>query len=254
MKIKIVVFVVLLSAILPVMAQELIIGGIPEEGMRVKTDEGLYAGFDVDVIDYIMKELKIPYKILLFDSSPRLKDSWINGNDLDMVFTYSVNTDREAYLIYPKESHIQLSHHFFILKKNEGKIIYNTFEDFKGLKVGITQGWAYTPEFWQAVGSGIFQSDVQPVGERQIKKLLAGRFDIAPLPTYSTLYDAKNKGYADQITYLPKPLKSEPYYNTFVKKSNYPGLRELVDQYDRILKNMKDDGTLNAIITKYGFK
>jgi len=51
---------------------------------------------------------------------------------------------------------------------------------------------------------------------------------------------------------LPKPLKSKPYYNTFVEKSNYPGLRTLIGKYDTVLRNMKADGTLKKILAKYG--
>ncbi|HPO49898.1 MAG TPA: ABC transporter substrate-binding protein, partial [Spirochaetota bacterium] len=87
--------------------------------------------------------------------------------------------------------------------------------------------------------------------ELQITKLLNGRIDMAPLSTSTTLYKASKNGYLDKITYLPKPMKSEAYYNTFVKKSDYPGLKDIIKNYDAILSRMKAEGILQKIRDKY---
>ncbi|HOJ64851.1 MAG TPA: ABC transporter substrate-binding protein [Spirochaetota bacterium] len=230
-----------------------IIAGIPEEPNRWVNENGELVGLDIDIVTYIMEKIGIPYKIILESSSARLEANWMSDNPpYDMVFTYSKKPEREKYLIYAKESHIDFSWNFFIRKEDEGKYKFEKFEDLKGVKIGATQGIAYSDEFWQAYKDGILTLDIIQKNEIQLDKLLAKRIDMVPLNTQITLYELKTKGLSDKVSYLPKPIKSKPYYNTFVIKSSYPNLNEIITKYDEILVEMKKDGTLKKILAKYG--
>ncbi|SLM32479.1 putative amino acid ABC transporter, periplasmic amino acid-binding protein [Desulfamplus magnetovallimortis] len=234
-------------------SRELIIMGVPKEPMRYIDENNKPSGIDIEIIDYIFKKLEIDYKVIFIKSSKRLEFIWQQDEpEVDMVLTYSHNDFREQFLVYAEESHIAISWHFFILKENEGKFVYNDFSDFNGLTMGATIGYAYTEEFWEAVSRGIMKIDSHPVNEFQIKKLLGKRFDIVPLNTIATMYQAKKEGYIDKITYLSKPLTEKNYFNTFVKKSSWPDLPLLVKKYDEILREMKQNGTLEGIMRSYG--
>lgn len=236
-------------------ARDFIIAGIPEEPNRWVDVDGNYRGIDIDIIDYIMNKMGIKYKIILEDSSMRLKKKWeMNEPEYDMVFTYSKKKEREEKLYYAKESHIFFSWNLFYRKKDEGKYKFETFEDLKGLKIGMTKGFSYTAEFWEAAEKGLFEKDIVVRNKLQIKKLLGGRFDLVPLNTQVTLYEAKENNFLNLIGYLKKPIKSKPYYNTFVKASDYPDLDKIREYYDIILKEMKEDGTLDEMLAKYGLK
>lgn len=234
-------------------SRELIIGGrISQQSRYFDEETQTFKGFDIELIDYIMKRLDVPYKIILENSSTRLEHGWkIDNPWYDMVFTYSYNKERTEYLIYSSESHREIDWNFFIRKEDKNKYSFDNFEDLKGLRIGFTRGQSYSSEFLNAVQNGIFEIDEVVREELQMPKLLAGRIDMVPLSTQSTLLTAKDEGYLDKITYLPKPLKSEKYYNTFVKKSNYPDLETLIKRYDQILREMKKDGTLENIRQKY---
>lgn len=235
-----------------VSARDFIIAGIPEEPNRWLDNTGTPKGIDVDIIEYIMKKMNVPYQIILEQSSARLEaESKKDWSYYDMVFTYSKNPERELYLIYPKESHIEFSWNFFVKKENEGKYKFDKLSDLKGVEIGATKGFSYTYEFWQAGIDGTLTLDVIVKNELQLDKLLAGRIDMVPLNTKATLYEMKKAGITG-VSYLPKPLKSSFYYNTFVKKSTYPHMDELIKKYDEILKEMKKDGTLKKILEKYG--
>lgn len=234
-------------------SKNLVIAGIPEKPNRWQDSAGNYQGIDVDIVDYIMKKMGITYVITLEDSSTRLTKNWKSKTpDYDMVFTYSKKTEREEYLYYADESHISISWHLFYLTQNEGKYKFDRFDDLKDLRIGVTKGFAYTPEFLEIANSGLFRKDAVVKNQLQIKKLLKNRIDLVPLNTLATLYESKLKGYRDKISYLEKPLKSKPYYNTFVKASNYPNIDKIRLEYDAILKRMKKDGTLAQILAKYG--
>ena len=235
-------------------SRDLIIVGIPEEPIRWVNSSGKIVGLDIDIIDHIMKKLGVKYKIILEDSSARIQAIDKNSTPpFDMIFTYSKNKEREKYLIYPQESHIDFSWNFFIRKEDLGKYKFNSLEDLKGLTIGATKEFSYTPEFWKAGNEGLFKLDIIVKNSLQISKLLNKRFDMVPMNTIITYYELKKSGIISKVDFLPTPLKKSSYYNVFVKKSNYPNLEELVIKYDEVLKEMKEDGTLKEILTKYGF-
>ncbi|UUY09251.1 transporter substrate-binding domain-containing protein [Pseudomonas sp. J452] len=236
-------------------ARELVVGGIPEEPVRyVDPRDGVIKGLDVDVLAHILTRLGVDYRIVLESSAARLENNWRQGKVYDMVFTYSFKDERTPYLLYAREAHIHNNWYFFALKENLGRWDYQHFADLKGLRVGATQGFSYTKEFWTAVEAGIWHTDLVTQPALQMQKLLHGRIDIVPLPAMVTLYGAHQGGYAERIGYLPKPIKSEAYFNTFVKGSTYPGLEMLAERYDEELRRMKQDGSLLAIYRRYGLE
>jgi polar amino acid transport system substrate-binding protein len=234
----------------PVFARDFNIIGIPGEPLRFYNDQNQLTGIDVDIITEIMDRLDIPFSIKLISSSARL-ENFREDSSTDMIFTYSYNDERAKYLIYPEESHITLSWNFFYLKEYEGMFDFETFEDLKGLKVGATIGFSYTPEFWQAADDEIFILDLVVKNELNLLKLIGNRFDLYPNSRIDTLYQARSSGFLDKITYLPKPLKEKKYYNTFVRKSDYPDLDSIIQRYDEELRNMKKEGLIQNIYDKY---
>lgn len=234
-------------------ARDLVIAGIPEKPNRWIDEKGLPRGLDVDIIDYVMKKLGVPYRIELVSSSARLEaNSKTVPAVYDMVFTYSFNEERNRYLQYAKESHISFNWNFFYLKENEGKYVFNDYPDLAPWTIGITRGISYSDEFLKAVREIPLKVDEIPNNELQLDKLLAKRFDLVPLNTKIALYEIARRGLQGKIAYLPKPIKDREYYNTFVRASTYPGLSEIARKYDEILREMKADGTLARILASYG--
>lgn len=207
---------------------------------------GAYKGIDIEILQHVMQELKIPYKIKLIDSDKRILKEAKQGR-VDMIISFSKKSSRMEYLDYPQESYKQITWNFFIRKSDQGKIRFNTFGDLKGLRVGATLGVSYTDEFWNA------ELDLNTVTKNalQIKKLLNHRIDIVPMNTLNTMYEAKYLGHLEQIDYLPKALKSHSYYNSFPKASTYPNKAIIMQRYDQAIKKLQADGTIQAIFDKY---
>jgi len=232
------------------LAETLNIIGIPGAPYRFYNEENQLVGFDVDILNEVMTTLDLEYKIELLDSSTRLTQMW-QSPDVDMVFTLSKKAQRLKLLTYAEAPHINLSWNFFIRKENKEKIFFNRYEDLAGLRIGATSGFAYTPEFWQAAQEGVFTLDTVVNNTLNLKKLVHGRFDTFASNTIETLYSAKQSGYLDEIDYLDKPLKQRPYFNTFVKASDYPDLDEVIKGYNKVLKEMKQDGRYQVIYQAY---
>ena len=236
----------------PARARDLVIGGIPEEPNRWTAEGDKVSGIDVDIIDHVMKKLGIAYRIELVGSSARLEaNAKANPAVYDMVFTYSRNDERAKYLRYAKESHISFNWNFFFLRENQGKYSFNSYQDLAKWTIGITKGFSYSDEFLKAIKEIPLRVDEVAKNEQQLDKLLGKRFDLVPLNTKATLWEARQRGVLNRIAYLPKPVKDVAYYNTFVMASNYPGLNDIADRYDEVIRQMKKDGTLAQILAKY---
>jgi len=189
-------------------SRDLVIVGIPEEPNRWLDASGKAVGVDPDIIDYIMKKLGITYRIELVPSSTRLESIYQNRSDVyDMVFTYSYNDERAKFLKYAKVSHISFNWNFFYLKANKGKYVFNTYKNLAPWTIGVTKGISYSEDFLKAITEVPLKIDESTVNENQLDKLLAQRFDLVPLNTKATMYEAKVKGILDKIAYLPKPIK-----------------------------------------------
>lgn len=233
-------------------AREFRILGVSNPPLRYFDENGELQGIDVDIIKHIFESMEIPFSVELLDSSPRLIALWKSGrSDIDMVLTYSFKPDRAEYLQYAEESHIDIAWNFFVMKKNLDRIQYNSLSDLDQYLIGATTGFAYTKEFWTQSKNGTLNLDEVPFNNVQMKKLISGHIDTVPMNTLSALYLARKHGYLDKIAYLPKPLKTKPYFNTFVKSSDYPRLDEIKQAYDQKLRDMKTTGILADIIARY---
>lgn len=237
-------FICLLTSQL-VFARDFIIVATPQAPFKF-IENGAVKGIDIEIIDEVMKRLEIPYKILFVKSDARIQAEARNGT-VDMLLLYSKKKSRMDYLIYPEQSYIDLTWNFFIRKEDEKRIKFTSFDDLKALKIAATNGVSYTHEFWTADLDLILTSKI----ELHLPMLLAYRVDTTPLNTITTLYEAKKKGLLSKISFLPKPLKTKAYYNTFVKASSYPLKERLIKRYNSIVADMKKDGTIQKIFNKY---
>ncbi|MEH6403926.1 MAG: transporter substrate-binding domain-containing protein [Sneathiella sp.] len=242
-------FTIFLSSPLAAQQQIFIVIGDQEPIFRYTDDTGQTTGIDIEIIDLIMKELKIPYKFNLIKSTARGVAEAKSGK-ADMLMSKIMKEDRKLYLTYPQENYRNIAWNFFIRKEDEGKIKYDSLDDLKGLRVGATKSFAYTEEFWAAD----LDLDVIPSNDKQLKKLINNRFDIVPMTTLSTLHKAKNNGQIDKIAYLPKVLVYTKLYNIFTKASTYPNKEELIREYDIALKKLKKSGQIQAIFDKYNYR
>jgi len=235
----------LLSSGLHAQARDLIVIANPQAPHKY-LENGIPQGIDIEVLDTVFDRLGISYKVEFIESDSRILQEARNGS-ADMLLVFSRNAEREEYLVYPEESYVDINWNLFVRAEDKDRIKFETFADLEGLLIGITRDISYTDAFLNA---GL-NFDVAATNDLQIGKLLAHRFDAVPLNTMSTLYELKQTGQLDEVFYLPKPLKSKPYYNVFTKASSFPGIKDLPARYDAVVRELKADGTIARIMRKY---
>ena len=229
--------------------------GIPEEPFRFYDDKNNLTGIDIDITSRIFKRLKIPYKIALLSSSQSLT-KFYEENLCDMFLTLSKTKERSKNLTYPKESHIEIPWHFFILNNNKKKFDFSNWQGLRNLRVGITKDFAYTPEFWQEANKSYFKPVYEIYNEKQLVNIMEEKIDTAILNRMTSQYrilkyiDLKVKN-AKKVIPHGDPIKITNYFNPLVKSSTHPKIDLIKKNYDDILKNMKKSGEIKNIINKY---
>ena len=227
--------------------------GVIDEPNRWLDSADKPVGIDVDILAELMQRLGLHYQLVLTSSALRALDSCQQPHpSVDMYLTLSYRPEREAWLLYPSQSHISFRWNFFALQEALPRLHFERYEDLKGLRIGVTKAFAYTAEFWRAVEQVPLRIDSMVKNELQLDKLLKGRIDLVPLNTSLTLYQLQKQGLQERVGFLPKPLADKPYYNVFCRGSDYPDLPSLVQRYDAVLQEMQQDGTLARIYARYG--
>ena len=232
-------------------ARELIIGGILEPPLKWLDHSGQPRGLDVDLVTTIFGGLKVPIRIELLDSGARLTRN-AEGGVYDLLLSHSYKPERESYLLYPKQAHIRHSWHFFVRKDDLGKIRYRTLADLKPWRIGVTKDFSYTPELTAAMADPAYRFQVIPINQLQLRKLIAGRIDVVPMSLVTAFAQIREEGLEGKLDYLPKPLKSSPYYHVWCKARADADTPALMAGYDAELLHMKRDGRLKALYDKYG--
>ena len=185
-------------------AKELIIGGTLEPPLKYLDAQGVPHGLDVDVVSTIFGKLRIPIRIELTDSGARLTRNAETGV-YDLVMTHSYKPERERYLLYPQQAHLRHSWHFFVRKADLLKIRYDTLADLKPWRIGITKDFSYTPELTAALADPAYHFQEIPINQLQLRKLIAGRIDVVPMPLVTAFAQIKEEGLEGKLDYLPKP-------------------------------------------------
>ncbi|RDH43936.1 substrate-binding periplasmic protein [Zooshikella ganghwensis] len=220
--------------------------GTPEIPYRYHDEAGELKGIDIEIIQRIMQTLDFNYTIRLVPVGSRIIKMAQSG-DVDIVLSFSKKTDRLAYLVYPKQYYSQFTWNFFIRRNDAERITYQTLKDLESLRVGATQDWSYTEDFWEAH----LDLHVETNNLLHLEKLMHGRIDVVPMNTLPTLMELHQRGLSQFISYLPKPLSSKAYYNPTSKHSAHPLLPKWRVNYDRLLYLWLKNGQVKAIYRHY---
>ena len=154
-----------------------------------------------------------------------------------------------------KETHFSFSDKFpggplGFFKKTGRDISYNKLKDLKSYNIGVVRGYVNTEEFDNA---NYLQKESARSDLINIRKLLSGRIDLMVADKFVGKYVLKEKlpNKVGDIEFVEPPLEYKPLYVAFVKSNN--NHKKYVTAFNKGLQKIKEDGTLDKILSKYGF-
>jgi L-cystine transport system substrate-binding protein len=209
-------------------------------------DKGNLTGYDVE----ILKEIEKRDPSLHFEFKPMSPDAAfvaMKSKQVDMIANQMRrNPIREKKYIYTTESNNYTARKLVV---KEGRTDIQSFDDLNGKKVAITSN----SEFNDLVKA--FNKDHKPgidpiysdKGAAENLNLVAtGRADAAGEYEYVVNVARKEQGLPVQA--VGSVMQSVP---TFFLLRKDPQMQAVADKIDKILKQMKEDGTLKKLSIQY---
>lgn len=202
------------------------------------TENGKRVGLDVDIVDAVLKRIGVepehrgvPWNRVVHE---------LDQNQVDIGFQFIGRADRfEAYnLVGPHRSGLTV-----FAVPADSPLTFATLEDLRGKTVGVVQGFSYTAEFDAA---DYIRKDAAIDNTLNIRKLVNGRLDAVIGDLHTLSYLAKAEGAAGKIKFLPKALSEVPRYIAFPKAR-----KDKADRFAKGLEELKADGTIDAILSRW---
>jgi polar amino acid transport system substrate-binding protein len=127
-----------------------------------------------------------------------------------------------------------------------------TVASLKPYKVGVVSGYVNT----KAIDSADYLMKDESVNDLEnLIKLIQGRVDVIVIDRFVATQYLKTspavQAGLDDVVFLSPPLEEKPVFAMFSKKN--PDFKEKVAAFNKGLKAVEQDGTMDAILKKYGF-
>jgi polar amino acid transport system substrate-binding protein len=135
----------------------------------------------------------------------------------------------------------------FIRKEDAGKLKFDSLDDLKGYRVGVTRGYSYTKEFLDFLQTHDLQRETFS-DESNFKMLANNRTDFFPADLRNGVFWVKKLGLQDQLTYLEKPILAKDYYIIFNKQNV---TQPFVEKFSETLAYFKQTEKFREIEEKY---
>lgn len=196
-------------------------------------------GFEVDVWNELGKRLgySIEYKTASFSGLFGMLDS----DKIDVIANQITITDERKEKYYFSDPYVE-SGAQIVVNKSSDKI--KSIDDLKNKRIGVDLGSNYE-ELLKEKNTGANIITYQST-DAAFNDLIIGRIDAVVIDKISALININEKK-------LPLQLAGEPFekvVNSFVLKKTDENV-ELIKQVNKVLNDMKEDGTLEQISNKW---
>jgi polar amino acid transport system substrate-binding protein len=110
----------------------------------------------------------------------------------------------------------------------------------------LVSGYTYGPEFLRAVKDFNLKVAYANSSQQNLRMLYAGRVDLClEEEMVARFMINENDDWKDSLKAAPKPVSVYPYYMALSKKSRAV---DLLKPINRIIVDMKRDGTMNRLL------
>ncbi len=223
---------------------------IDQPGLGLKTPDGKYTGFDVDVATYIAKELGFePGDITFKETKSADRETAIERGDVKFIAaTYSINDERMKKVDFAGP--YLLAHQDILVRADDTS--FKSPADLNKKKLCSVTGSTSAKKIKDNYASGVQLQEFDTYS-KCVEALSAGSIDAVTTDNVILAGFAAQEQYQGKLKVVGKPF-SEERYGVGIKK----GDTELCGKINTALQKMVDDGAwekaLNDTVGASGFK
>ncbi|GLH40379.1 MULTISPECIES: substrate-binding periplasmic protein [Pseudomonas] len=154
------------------------------------------------------------------------------------------SAERDATLLYPSEPLSDVE--FVMFYANDRPHPFNTLDQLKGLTIGTSPGYLYSPDFSQ---SQLFSREPAPTHEANFGKLVRGRIDLLITDRRVGQHLLDELNIRDLITENPTVISRQ---SQFLAVRRNAGMDLLVQRFGAELKRFKREPAYAELSARYG--
>lgn len=204
-------------------------------------------GFNVEILNAIFKRMhiKVEYRIVPWARGVNM----LKEGEVDAMFPFFKTKQREHFTEY-SASFTSEPIAMFVLK--DSPITYTgDLKTLSAYKFGRVRGFSSGAFFDEALKENIIQVEDASTSTSNLKKLFRKRFDILVENQFLVLHELKKENQLQELKQLHPILSNTKAYLGFSKKRNHT---QLIVKFNKVLKEIKEDGTYDKIINNYFLK
>ena len=209
-------------------------------------EDGEITGPTVETASEAFDRMNVKYEFKEYPWARVLE--MMKSGELDVIIDLYLSDERMEFIDYSVEKAITHSEALFKLADSDIEFDGN-YSTLNELTIGIVQGYYYGDDFDKAVKDGAINVEDVASSERNITKLINGRTDLIVDNVAINKVLIEKLGYSGMIVPLKPYINSEDSYTAFSKANN---LKDIRDKFDETIRQMREDGTIDAIYGKYG--
>lgn len=217
-------------------------------------EKGQIKGIDIEIVEEMAKRLNVEIRIEQVPWKRLLKMT--QHGLCDGSFSLFKNKERLEYAMFATAQPIHVSA-FPIFHKKDVEFKLDSLKDLYGKTIGVNRGFSVSESFDEAVRQGKIKVNVEDEVEENIYLTMDGQIDGFTNNRDVTLYKIKNnprlKKFNDMIQYTQKSLSDQPnaYLVISKKAPNIKDKARMVQDINRVLTQMNQDGTFSEIFLRY---
>ena len=222
------------------------VAGLDVEPYIIKApDNAPPTGIIIDIVDEIMSRMGYEPKYDITIWARAFNDA-AKGYSSALIPAMKTE-DREKSLWYPEEPLLLLRMSLF--KAKNTKTRWNgSMSSLQNSHVAVVRGAKVSPEFDQALDSGLFNIEKRTNFDLLMQAVAARRANYGAADQLMGLWAAKNHGILNQVEVAEPYLEEVPVYIAFSKERVN---EEFVVRFSDALKRFKAEGGVKKIIDSY---
>ena len=200
-------------------------------------------GITVEILTEMFTRLGREFEIRLMPWARVLKT--VKHGRADAVPLLMKTPEREEYLVYT-DYVVENRELFYYRPDSLGDFQWRDYGDLQGFTLGLVRDYTYGESFLEALAAYRYPVVYSPDNESCFRKLLAGRVDlILQDETMANAILSEHPEWGNRLGASEKPVTTYEWYMGISRLSPLAGE---VDEINRILSDMRADGSLARIL------
>ena len=208
--------------------------------------DGQVQGLDFELARTVLSGLGLSLQLSILPWKRALLD--IEAGELDAVLGVSRGglNEREEMLAFPDEPLSTAFSQFYF--RSDRPFVFDGLFTLKGKRVAVLAGYRHPPDFSAAA---YFVREPSATHEQSLRKLLAGRVDLALVHGAVGEYLIRREGWGEQLKADPAAIAPGRLYMGF---SRQRGHTLLAERFGTALQRFKRGEAYRRLLARYGLR